>query len=65
MGHQWILDVIVDLKSFAQQNELPDLAEELDRVAVVAEAEIDPDKRGVSHLARSEETEPRRILTQA
>jgi hypothetical protein len=65
MGHQWILDVIVDLKSFAQQNALPDLAKELARVAAVAEAEIDPDKRGVPHQVRSEETEPRRILTRA
>lgn len=65
MGHQWILDVIVDLKSFAQQNALPDLADELARVAAVAEAEIDPDKRGVPHLARSEETESGPILTRA
>lgn len=65
MGHQWILDVIVDLKSFAQQNALPDLADELDRVAAVAKAEIDPDKRGVPHLARSEETEPGPILTRS
>jgi hypothetical protein len=65
MGNQWIIDVIVDLKSFAQQNELPVLAKELARLAAVADAEIDPDKKGASSVVRSEQTESRRILTQA
>ncbi len=64
MGHQWIIDVIVDLKSFAQQNELPHLAEELARVAAVADAELDADKRGASHLMRCEDTDARRFSTQ-
>jgi hypothetical protein len=65
MGHQWIIDVIVDLKSFAQQNELPGLANELARLAVIADAEIDPDKRGAPLAVRSEDAEPRRIPNQA
>lgn len=65
MGNQWIIDVIVDLKSFAQQNELPILAEELARIAAVANAEIDPDSKGVPITARCEQTEPRRVFTQA
>jgi hypothetical protein len=65
MGHQWIIDVLVDLKSFAQQNELPTLADELARVVAVADAVIDPDKKGAPALVRCEQTEPRHILTQA
>jgi len=65
MGHQWIIDVIVDLKTFAQRNELPLLAEELARTAQVAEAEIDPNSEGVPLEARSEQTEPRHVLSSA
>jgi len=65
MGHQWIIDVLVDLKSFAQQNELPHLADDLARVAAVADAEINPNKRGAPQVVRCEDTEPRRLSTQA
>lgn len=65
MGHQWIIDVLVDLKSFAQQNELPALADELARVVALADAVIDPNKKGAPPLVRCEQAEPRRILTQA
>ena len=40
MGHDWILDVLADLKSFAQANDLPSLATHLDDAALVARAEI-------------------------
>ena len=40
MGHIWIIDVLADLKSFAEKNELPLLAEQLDDVATTATAEI-------------------------
>ena len=38
--HDWILDVLADLKAFAQQADLPVLAEQLDDTALVALAEI-------------------------
>lgn len=40
MGHDWIIDVLTDLKSFARQNDLPILAAQLDESALVASAEI-------------------------
>lgn len=40
MGHDWILDVLTDLKSFAGANDLPSLAAHLDEATLVARAEI-------------------------
>lgn len=40
MGHDWILSVLSDLKTYAEQNDLPSLAGQLTDTAVVASAEI-------------------------
>jgi hypothetical protein len=40
MGNTWIIDVIADLKTFADQNELPLLSRQLSETAKVAVAEI-------------------------
>jgi len=40
MGHNWIIDVIVDLKTFAERNDLPELAQELASVKETATTEI-------------------------
>ncbi|MCV2870129.1 hypothetical protein OEW28_15980 [Defluviimonas sp. WL0002] len=40
MQYEWILDVLSDLKSFAQGNGLPALAEQLGDTAIVAAGEI-------------------------
>lgn len=40
MRSDWILDVLADLKAFAQCNDLPALAEQIDDTALVALAEI-------------------------
>ncbi|MFQ1699515.1 hypothetical protein ACJ5NV_02855 [Loktanella agnita] len=40
MGHEWIIDVLADLKSFAKQNDLPLLAVQLEETSLVASAEI-------------------------
>ena len=40
MRSDWILDVLVDLRSFAQANDLPRLAEQLDDTALIATAEF-------------------------
>jgi hypothetical protein len=40
MRSDWILDVLADLKAFAQSNGLPKLAEHLDDASLCALAEI-------------------------
>jgi len=40
MGHDWILDVLTDLKTFARANGMPSLATQLDDATFVAQAEI-------------------------
>lgn len=40
MRQDWVLDVLTDLKSFAQQNGMFTLAEHLDDTLIVAAAEI-------------------------
>lgn len=40
MSDRWIMDVLSDLKSFAQTNDLPALAEQLDDALTVAALEL-------------------------
>ncbi|UWR24276.1 hypothetical protein [Sulfitobacter sp. S190] len=40
MKSDWILDVLADLRTFANANGLPALAEQLDDTALIATAEI-------------------------
>jgi hypothetical protein len=40
MGHDWILDVLADLKTFARTNDMPTLAAQLDDASYVAQVEI-------------------------
>lgn len=40
MGQKWIIDVIADLREFADQNGLPLLAHQLEATSTVAQAEI-------------------------
>lgn len=40
MSHNWILDVLADLRSFALRNDLTALAEQLDDTTLVAATEI-------------------------
>ena len=40
MSNTWILDVLADLKSFAQRNDLNALAEQLDDTTLIAATEI-------------------------
>lgn len=40
MQYEWILDVLTDLKAFAQANGLSSLAEQLDDTSLLAAAEI-------------------------
>ena len=51
MGHDWILDVLADLQTFARANGMPTLAAQLSDASYVARAEIaskvDEDNFGV------------------
>ena len=40
MEHDWILDVLADLRNFAERNQLPALAEQLQETALLAAVEI-------------------------
>jgi len=40
MAHDWILDVLADLKAYASKNGLPALVHELDEATLIAATEI-------------------------
>lgn len=51
MGHKWIIDVIADLRTFADQNDLPLLSHQLEVASNVAKAEIATVLEGVPRAA--------------
>lgn len=62
MRHDWIYDVLSDLKAYAAVNNLPALAAKADEALVVARAEIaaqrtDPDQGGGSENGPTEPTQ--------
>lgn len=65
MGHNWIVDVIVDLRTFAERNALPNLASELERVASIAVAELALEEDIAKGRGWGEDTETGQILSQA
>lgn len=46
MAHDWIIDVLTDLKAFANANGLPALAERLEETNIVAQIEIASQTKG-------------------
>lgn len=48
MAHDWIIDVLTDLKAFARANGLPALAEHLDETHLVAQVEIASHTKGTA-----------------
>ena len=62
MGQKWIIDVIADLRAFADQNGLPLLAHQLDVTSVVAQAEIEKMLEGAPVAANVNERELARSL---
>ncbi len=65
MGHKWIIDVLADLKSFAQANDLVLLADQLEQTANVATAEISSTSLGVPLVAvRSDDKQVRQVYTE-
>ena len=65
MGHDWILDVLADLRRFAQLNDLPLLAVQLDETAIVANAELSILKEGAPVTVRGDAAETGQIFHQA
>jgi hypothetical protein len=65
MGNSWIIDVLADLKTFAQNNELHLLAVQLEETALVAKAEIAEMSQRAPISVRGEATETRSIFVQA
>lgn len=53
MGQKWIIDVIADLRAFADQNGLSLLAHQLDVTSKVAQAEIASMHEGAPHAANT------------
>ncbi len=51
MGQKWIIDVIADLRDFAEYNGLPLLANQLEVTASVAKSEIETRVNGVGPVA--------------
>jgi hypothetical protein len=47
MANDWILDVIEDLRRFADMNDLPQLSRQLEQTACVATRELDRDRHYV------------------
>lgn len=64
MGNDWIIDVLADLRTFAQKNGLPLLAVQLDETAVIARAEIAEMAERAPFGARGESAETRPVFVQ-
>lgn len=64
MGNDWIIDVLADLRAFAQKNDLPLLAVQLDETSLVAQAEIAQLVERTPISVRGEATETRSIFVQ-
>lgn len=58
MRSDWVLDVLADLRSFAQANDLPKLAEHLDDTAIVAMAEFASRDERSAQSGHAGDTEP-------
>lgn len=58
MGQKWIIDVISDLRAFADQNGLPLLAHQLDVTSTVAQAELASMHEGAPCAANGNASQP-------
>ena len=65
MGNDWTLDVLADLRRFAQLNDLPLLAVQLDETAIVANAELSILQECAPVTVRGDAAETGQIFYQA
>jgi len=63
LGNKWIIDVLADLKSFAQSNGLVLLADHLEQTASVATAEIAATSEGAMHAQSHDEKQTGQLST--
>ncbi len=56
MAHDWIIDVLTDLKTFARSNGLKALAEQLDDAQMVAQIEIASHAKGTACGLRNDDS---------
>ncbi|PRY79396.1 hypothetical protein CLV80_10239 [Yoonia maritima] len=54
MGHDWIIDVLADLKRFANTHDLPMLEAQLENTTLVASAEIGRMVEDTCHLTQGD-----------
>ena len=62
MGHDWIVDVLVDLRNFARDNGLISLAAHLDDAALVAQVELTSGAEGTGSGLCSDTSATRRSV---
>lgn len=55
MAHDWIIDVLTDLKTFARSNGFEALAEQLDDTQMVAQIEIASHAKGMACGLRNDD----------
>ncbi len=68
MANEWIIDVLTDLRSFAQKNGMQATAAELEDACLVALAELASKRAGEAGLTKSYEgrtREPRQQLAES
>ncbi len=65
MGHKWMIDVLEDLAAFAQQNDLPVIAEKLQETSAFAMEEFAETSEGASAVAYKDGAESRRLPRQS
>ncbi|WP_162617632.1 hypothetical protein [Yoonia maritima] len=61
MGHDWIIDVLADLKRFANTHDLPMLEAQLENTTLVASAEIGRMVENTCHLTQGDSPGNRRF----
>lgn len=61
MGHKWMIDVLDDLRSYATQNDLNRLAEQIGQTMQVAFEEAGPVKKGAPIGVYANGTGPRAL----
>lgn len=62
MGQKWIIDVIADLRIFADQNGLPHLAAQLDVTSKIAQSEIASMLEGAPSAANMNASQPASVI---
>ncbi len=62
MGKNWIIDVLADIRTFALQNDLPELADHLNETMLVARTEIESSSEGTPFAVGSDVFATRRVF---